>query len=106
MSPFWIPLSFNGPCESISSIYIPSSKFIFELRYGITSLSYPDIPRYGSSNLPVSTNFFNIGFTMFIGIAKPIPSASSIFNVVIPIISPFLFISGPPLFPWFIVASV
>ena len=50
--------------------------------------------------------FCGIGFIMFMGIAKPMPSASSIFRVVIPMISPFLFIRGPPLFPWFIVASV
>lgn len=61
---------------------------------------------YGSSNFPVSFNFFTIGFIILIGIANPIPSLSSIFNVVIPNTCPLSFISAPPLFPSFIVASV
>ena len=65
-------LFFNGPVLSISAIYIPFSKFIFELRYGITSLSYPAIPKYGSSKFPVSISFLIIGFIIFIGIANPI----------------------------------
>ena len=79
---------------------------MLEFKYGITSLSYANIPKYASSNLPVLTKLLITGFIMFIGIENPIPSTSAIFIVLIPITSPFLFINGPPLFPGLMLASV
>ena len=64
-------------------------------------MSYANIPKYASSNFPSFINLSITGFTILIGIAKPIPSASVIFTEFIPTTSPFEFISGPPLFPGF-----
>ena len=64
------------------------------------------MPKYASSKFPFLTKLSIIGFTILIGTAKPIPSASFIFTVFTPITSPFVFINGPPLFPGLIVASV
>ena len=41
----------DGPSKEICATYIPFSKFNFESKYGITSLSYANIPKYASSNL-------------------------------------------------------
>ena len=68
----------------ICAIYIPLLKFKLLFKYGITSLSYAYIPSVACSNVPVLTKLSIIGFTTFIGIAKPIPSADVIFTVFIP----------------------
>ena len=69
-------------------------------------LSYANTPSEGVIHSPVLVNFSIIGFIIFIGIAKPIPSADVIFTEFIPKTSPFILINGPPLLPGFIVASV
>jgi hypothetical protein len=43
---------------------------------------------------------------ILIGIAKPIPCPLATMAVLIPTTSPFMFISGPPLLPGLIDASV
>ena len=105
MSPSFRSVLLAGPFFVICATYIPLSKstfefqFVVEFRYGITSLSYAYIPIVASWKLPVVLKLSIIGFTIFIGIANPIPSAELIFTVFIPITSPSGYIKVPPLFP-------
>ena len=106
ISSIWIIISLSfkpafsaAPFESTSTIYIPFSIFKLESKYGITSLSYAKIPKLASSNLPSFWKLSIIGFTIFIGIANPIPSADVILIELTPITFPLTSINGPPLFP-------
>ena len=53
-------------------------------------LSYANTPNEGVIHSPVLVNFSIIGFIIFIGIEKPIPSADVIFTEFIPKTSPFI----------------
>ena len=99
-SPICNPLLYAGESSDICATYIPSLNFKLLFKYGITFLSYANIPNAGSSNFPSFSKRSITFLTLFIGTANPIPSADVIFTVLIPITSPFELISGPPLFPW------
>ena len=53
MSPSFNSVLSAGPFFVICATYIPSSKLMLLFNYGITSLSYADIPIVACSNAPV-----------------------------------------------------
>ena len=105
-SPIFNPVFAAFESNAICPTYIPCVDSTFSSIYGIMFLSYANIPSVASSNLSSFIYASIIGFVMFIGTAKPIPSADVIFTDVIPTTFPSKLMSGPPLFPGFIVASV
>ena len=84
ISPSFSSVFEAGSFLVICAIYIPLSKFRLLFKYGITSLSYAYIPIVACSNVPVWIKLSITGFTTFIGIANPIPSAEVIFTLFIP----------------------
>ena len=56
--------------------YIPDFISKFESKYGNASLSKAYIPNLKSFTSPLFISLSNTGFTILIGIAKPIDSAS------------------------------
>ena len=79
----------------------------------LESKDCPRIPKLNPlTTFPFVLSSLTIFRALLIGIAKPIPIEPCLLElpvkikVLIPIISPFEFRSGPPLFPEFIAASV
>ena len=106
MSPTLNPAFSAGLSFNTSLTNIPTFRLY---AFAIASVTlYPAIPILGLDIFLFSISSFIIGRASSLGIANPIPSTpvATIFTVFIPITSPLLFASAPPLFPVLIAASV
>ena len=64
------------------------------------------MPTRGRTTRPWASSSWTMGLALSIEMAKPIPCASSMMAVLIPITAPLILTSGPPEFPGLIAASV
>src|SRR5438094_629676 len=63
-------------------------------------------PSHARVTLPSAINFSEISLARLLGIAKPMPVRRPRINALMPMTSPSMFTSGPPLLPGLILASV
>src|SRR5437870_2859990 len=105
-SPSRKPAFSAGLPGSTASTRNPSVSGIRSRSFKTGSTNCPWTPNQGRITRPSSINFGTTSLIRFAGIAKPMPRASGMIAVVIPMMLPQRSTSGPPELPALIAASV